>query len=143
MFAVVREPIDVRAVENAVRAEGIGGVVTFIGTVRDASDDGTPVDSLSYEAHEAMAISEFETIANEACARHGARSIAVVHRIGDLTVGDVAVVVSASAVHRAQAFEACSYAIDALKSRAPIWKKEYYRDGCEARWRENVSETIA
>jgi molybdopterin synthase catalytic subunit len=137
MFRIVREPIDVASVEGSVRGDGYGGVVVFAGVVRATSDDGKPVLGLEYEAHETMAIEELERIAAELAQRHGDLRIAMVHREGPLNVGEVAVVVAVAAPHRAAAFAACAEAIDALKRRAPIWKKERYCDGSD-RWRENA-----
>lgn len=134
MLAIVREPIDPRALEAAVRTERCGGVVTFLGVVRERSDDGRAVTGLSYEAYDAMALAEFEAIADEARERFGDVRLAIVHRVGELAIGDVAVVVCAASAHRAAAFDACEYAIDALKARAAIWKKERYADGT-AEWR--------
>jgi molybdopterin synthase catalytic subunit len=136
MFAVVREPIDVAAVARGVRSDACGAVVTFAGVVRKRSDDDRDVTGLSYEAHEAMAAQEFERIAGEARQRFGPCEISVVHRIGELEIGDVSVAVAVSAPHRSAAFDACEYAIDELKRRAPIWKKEHYVRG-ESRWRTN------
>ncbi len=136
MFAIVREPIDVAAVARDVRTDTCGAVVTFAGVVRERSDDDRCVTGLSYEAHENMAAEEFERIASEARERFGSCEISVVHRIGDLAVGDVSVAVAAAAPHRSAAFDACEYAIDELKRRAPIWKKEHYTRG-ESEWRTN------
>ncbi len=133
MFRIVREPIDPRKLEEIVRP-GDGGVVTFLGVVREDADDGRPVTALWYEAFEAMALREFEAIAGEARGRFGDVRIAIVHRIGELQVGEISVAVLAAAAHRAAAFEACQYAIDQLKSRAPIWKQERYAAG-DAQWR--------
>jgi molybdopterin synthase catalytic subunit len=127
VFAIVREPIELRSLESIVRT-GDGGVVTFLGIVRD-DDDGRRVKALSYEAFEPMALTEFEVIASEARDRFGDVRIAIVHRIGRLTIGEVSVAVLASAAHRAAAFDACRYTIEELKHRAPIWKKEHYADG--------------
>jgi molybdopterin synthase catalytic subunit len=140
MFAIVGDPVDVRAVEDSVRTDGCGAVVTFVGIVRAVAGDGRPVEGLAYEAYDAMVVAEFVTIANEACERHGAARLAIVHRVGTLKVGEVAVAVSASAPHRAQAFSACEYAIGELKTRAPIWKKERYSDGTPDRWQTNALE---
>jgi len=101
----------------------------FLGVVRDTADDGRTVSGLSYEAHEAMALAEFAAIAHEVSERVPGIRIGIVHRIGALRVGEVAVAVCAAAPHRAQAFDACRYAIDELKARASIWKKEHYSDG--------------
>lgn len=132
-------PIDPRAVESGVRAPGYGGVVTFLGTVRERAADGREIAALHYEAYAEMAVAEMQTIAREVRERFGDVRLAMVHRTGDVEAGGVAVVVSAAAVHRRDAFEACSYAIDALKSRAPIWKKERYVDG-DSRWLTNGCE---
>ena len=137
MFAITREPIDVEAVAASVRALGFGGVVTFVGLVRDRADDGAQVDGLEYEAHAGMALDTFERIAQRLRERYGELNVAIVHRDGALRVGEVAVAVAVAAPHRKEAFAACAEAIDALKSEAPIWKKERYRDG-SGRWRENA-----
>lgn len=110
--------------------------MTFLGVVRERADDGRAVTGLSYEAHEAMALAELERIGSEARDRFGAR-LAIAHRTGDLAVGEIAVAVAAAAEHRAQAFDACRYAIDELKRRAPIWKSERYADGSRD-WVENA-----
>jgi molybdopterin synthase catalytic subunit len=137
MLAVVRGPIEPRELEKEIRA-GDGGAVTFLGIVRGRADDGRTVRGLSYEAFEPLATAEFEKIAGEARERFGNVALTIVHRIGELGVGEISVAVVASAPHRAAAFDACRYAIDELKLRAPIWKKESYDDG-SARWRENES----
>lgn len=142
MLLLSSGPIDVRSVEQAAAGAGCGAVVTFVGIVRERSDDGYSVECLSYEAYEPMVLKEFERIARDVRERRGASWLAIVHRVGDLTVGEVAVVVSAGAEHRAQAFDACSYAIEELKTCAPIWKKERYRDGVASRWRANESSTV-
>lgn len=136
MFAVVRDAIDVRALAGGVRTDACGAVVSFEGIVRAFSDDDRPVSGLAYEAHEEMARAECERIAAEARERFGPCNIGVIHRIGELAVGDIAVAVAAAAAHRAQAFDACEYVIDELKARAPIWKRERFTDGT-SEWREN------
>ena len=99
------------------------------GVVRDHAHDGRAVTGLSYEAHEAMALGEFAVIASEVGERYPGVRLGIVHRIGDLRIGEIAVAVCAASPHRAQAFDACRYAIDELKARALIWKKEHYTDG--------------
>lgn len=136
MFAVVSGPIDMHMLAGGVRTDACGAVVTFAGVVRERSDDDRPVTGLSYEAHVEMAAAEFERIAAEARERFGPCEIAVLHRIGDLRIGDIAVGVAVASAHRALAFDACEYTIDELKSRAPIWKKEHYADGT-GEWKEN------
>lgn len=137
MFRISSAPIDVVQIERSVRTDACGGVVTFAGVVRERSDDDRPVTGLSYEAHEQMAIAEFARIAGEARERFGACEIGVVHRIGDLRIGEVAVAVVVAAAHRGAAFDACEYVIDELKARAPIWKKEHYADGGDGVWKQN------
>ena len=136
MFAIVREPIDVAAIARSVRTDACGAVITFAGVVREMSDDERPVTGLSYEAHEAMAAAEFEKIAGEARERFGPCEIAIAHRTGELQVGEVSVAVAVAAPHRGPAFDACEYAIDELKRRTPIWKKEHYAHG-GTQWRTN------
>lgn len=134
-LALVRGPVDPRCVD-CVANDAHGGVVTFLGVVRDRSDDGRAVVGLTYEAYEEPALREFGAIVSEARRRFGDVRLAIAHAIGELEVGDVAVAVAAAAAHRAAAFDACRYAIDELKRRAPIWKKERYAGG-DARWKSN------
>ncbi len=129
MFRIQREPIDARDLEADVRTDACGGVVTFVGVVRERANDGRDVHGLEYEAHEQMALAEFQTVGNEVRERFPGARLAIVHRTGRLNVGEVAVAVSAAAPHRGEAFDACEYAIDQVKARAPIWKKERYADG--------------
>lgn len=136
MFRIVREPIDMSELTRSVLTDACGAVVSFAGVVRERSDDDRAVTGLSYEAHEAMALAEFQRIAAEARERFGECRLAIVHRIGDLRIGEIAVGVAAASAHRAQAFDACEYAIDELKARAPIWKKEQYVDGA-GEWKAN------
>jgi molybdopterin synthase catalytic subunit len=135
MICITREPIDPGEFCAAMAGEE-GGIVTFFGTVRGHSGDGRVVERLSYEAYEPMAVAEFERIAAEARERFGARTIAIVHRVGDAGVGEVTVAVGVCADHRDAAFAACRYAIDELKRRAPIWKLERYAAG-GAEWMAN------
>ncbi len=137
MFAISHEPIDAPSLAAAVGGDACGALVTFIGIVRARSDDGRHVTGLTYEAQEEAAVTEFATIAGEARARFGPCELSIVHRVGALNVGEVAVAVAAAAPHRASAFDACEFAIDQLKLRAPIWKKESFADGTWE-WRQNT-----
>lgn len=121
------QPLDAGAVVNRVLGPDVGGVVTFVGTVRDASR-GHTIRHLEYEAYPEMAERELEKICEEAERQWGAR-VAVAHRVGHLPIGEIAVVVAAAAKHRAEAFAACRYTIDTLKVRVPIWKKEFAESG--------------
>ena len=113
---------------NAVRGEGMGGIVTFTGMVRLHSR-GTTIDHLEYEAYAPMAIKVMTALCDEIEAEIPGTRIAVEHRVGNLAIGDIAVVIAAAAPHRAEAFTACRAMIDRLKDRVPIWKKEFGEDG--------------
>ena len=131
IIQITREPLDgeaIRALEQAVTTPGAGGIVTFAGVVRDNAR-GKRVRSLEYDAYPEMAESEMARIAATVAERWPESALAMVHRIGPLAIGECSVVVVAACPHRAEAFEACRYAIEQLKTRAPIWKKEVYPDG--------------
>ena len=121
-------PLDVGAVVARVAGADAGGIVTFVGAVR-AQSRGREIRHLEYEAYAGMAEREMERICDEAAARFAGARVALAHRSGRLEVGALAVVVAAAAPHRAEAFAACRYAIDTLKERVPIWKKEVATDG--------------
>jgi molybdopterin synthase catalytic subunit len=121
-------PLDVTAVLARVSGRGIGGVVVFLGAVRDQAR-GREIEHLEYEAYAGMAEREMAKIAEQACARWPGVRVAIAHRTGRLEIGELAVVIAAGAPHRAEAFEACRFAIDALKQSVPIWKKEIATDG--------------
>jgi molybdopterin synthase catalytic subunit len=128
-------PIDLSSLVERVRTDACGAVATFLGVVRE-QHDGRSVRGLSYEAYPAMALEEMRAIAQEAQARFGPCEIAIVHRTGDLRIGEASVAVAVGAPHRGLAFDACEYAIDELKRRVEIWKKEHYVDG-DAAWVDN------
>lgn len=109
-----------------------GAVALFVGTARDHSGDRTGVTELVYEAYDEVALRRMEEVAAETRARWPeVGRVALLHRTGALAVGDAAVVVAVSAPHRAEAFDAARFAIDALKATVPLWKKEVW-DGGEA-----------
>jgi molybdopterin synthase catalytic subunit len=139
VYDITREPLSLEALVAAVRADVCGAVVTFVGVVRELSDDDRAVDGLSYEAYPAMALPEMRAIGDEAQLRWPGARVAIAHRVGALRIGEASVAIAVAAPHRAAAFDACEYAIDELKRRVPIWKKEHYVDG-DARWRENALE---
>ena len=136
LVRIVDQPIALQMLDGVAGSRD-GGAVTFLGIVRNDSGDGRRVRALWYEAFESMALREFETIACEARDRFGEVSIGIIHRVGEVRAGEVSVAVLAAAPHRAAAFDACRYAIDELKRRAPIWKKECYADG-SAQWRSGA-----
>ena len=127
-FRIVRAPIDVAALRAALADPSCGGYAAFEGWVRD-SNEGQRVRQLEYEAYEALAVREAERIVVEAVARFGIAHAACAHRVGKLTIGELAVWVGVSAPHRDEAFRACRYIIDEIKHRLPIWKKEHYVSG--------------
>ena len=106
----------------------MGGLVTFIGAVRDQAR-GRAIRHLEYEAYPGMAEREMDKIVAEVAERWPGTRLAIAHRVGHLAVGELAVVIAAAAPHRPEAFEACRYAIDTLKETVPIWKKEIATDG--------------
>ncbi|MDP9319775.1 MAG: molybdenum cofactor biosynthesis protein MoaE [Chloroflexota bacterium] len=121
-------PLSVDAAMEAVRGPDAGGIVVFVGTVRDANR-GKRVRHLEYEAYVEMAEAKMREIATSLERTHAPLRVALHHRVGDLAVGDVAVIVAAAAPHRDAAFVAARAAIDELKRVVPIWKKEYTDDG--------------
>jgi len=127
-ITITREPIDVAALERAVADPGAGAVVTFAGTTR-CDNAGRTVIRLEYEAYEPMALAEMRKLAREAGQRWKIVRIAIRHRIGRVDIGETSVAIAVSAPHRAEAFEACRFAIDRLKEIVPIWKKEYFEGG--------------
>lgn len=122
-------PLSVDEVYAAVADPGAGGVAVFVGTVR-SEDGGRDVTDLGYSAHPS-AMDELRAVVEEVAGMYPVRALAAVHRVGDLAVGDVAVVVGASCPHRGEAFDACRALIDELKSRVPIWKHQRFADGDE------------
>jgi len=125
----VREsPLSVDQVIAAVQDPAAGGIAVFLGAVRD-HDHGRGVTALDYSAHP-TAPELLRKVAEEVAAAHPeAVALAAGHRVGALAVGDLAVVVAASAAHRAEAFAACRAFIDTLKEQVPIWKHETFADG--------------
>ncbi|MGH7502988.1 MAG: molybdenum cofactor biosynthesis protein MoaE [Longimicrobiales bacterium] len=129
---VTAKPIHAATVLDHVGTEDDGAILTFLGTVR-RNNDGMAVRGMRYDAYESMAQRTLEEIASEAHQRWNVSRIAVVHRTGELDIGDVSVAIAVSAPHRAESFEAVRYIIEELKKRLPVWKKEHYVSG-EERW---------
>lgn len=123
---LTRDAIDLAAL-HATEARD-GALCLFAGVVRD-HNAGRAVSHLEYEAYEDMATPLMEEIARETVERWPITRVEMIHRLGRLEIGEPSVAVAVTAPHRDAAFAACRYAIDALKSRVPIWKKEYYADG--------------
>ena len=125
---IVRERIDTEAVVGRLQRPEDGAAVIFDGVVRD-NTRGRRTLYLHYEAYEAMALKQMESLAAEARTRFGVRGASIVHRLGRLEIGETSVLIVVAAAHRDAAFDACRWIIDTLKKTVPIWKKEYFEDG--------------
>ena len=129
---LVDGPIDVDRVVRSVEAPGFGAVVVFLGTVRN-HHAGRTVEKLTYSAYRRMAADTLAKIVSELEA--GGPRVAIVHRLGEVPVGEASVVIAVGSPHRAAAYEASRTALERLKAEVPIWKREHYAEG-EAVWRE-------
>jgi molybdopterin synthase catalytic subunit len=125
---VISEKLNLKECTNFVEDDSCGGIVTFIGTVRNATKNKT-VTLLDFSGYESMAVKEMQKIANKALEKFSIHKIAIHHAIGKLQIGEIPVIIAVSSAHRKAAFEACEYAIDTLKETVPIWKKEHFEDG--------------
>lgn len=125
---ITPQPIVVQQVIDLVKTDDSGSINVFIGTVRDNTQN-RQVKKLVFEAYEPMAIKEMGKIVVKTKERWPINAMAIYHRVGELTIGDVPVVIAVSTPHRKQGFEACQFAIDTLKETVPIWKKEIFADG--------------
>ena len=134
---ITRDAIDPADVLARVGSAEDGAAVLFVGVVRD-HNDGSPVTGLSYEAYDEIAARVLDEIAGEAAERLGTPRVAVVHRVGELGIGDVSVAIAASSPHRAESFDAARYVIEEIKQRLPVWKKERYVEG-SARWLDGAA----
>jgi len=126
LVSLVEHPIDVAALVVTSPQDGAGCL--FVGVVRN-EHQGRRVERLEYEAYEEMALPLMKEIAAEAKRRFSVTEIRLVHRVGRLEIGEASVAVAVASPHRAEAFDACRFAIDTLKAKVPIWKKEHYADG--------------
>jgi molybdopterin synthase catalytic subunit/molybdopterin converting factor small subunit len=129
-FRLSAEPLSLDAVVAEVRSDSAGAIATFVGTTRQQSR-GRSVLHLDYEAYEEMAEQVMAEIAAELKDRHELCEIAIHHRTGRVDIGEASVVIAVSAPHRQDALAACKEAIDTLKERVPLWKKEFYEGGEE------------
>jgi len=128
MSHLTRSPIALNTLLAEVASPERGGTCVFLGTVRDAPEDGG-VTGIEYTAYEAMAEAEFDRILSEARRRWPQAGIAVRHRLGLVPAEEASIGIAAAAPHRADAFDACRYVIEEVKRRLPIWKKELRADG--------------
>ncbi|MBE1534419.1 molybdenum cofactor biosynthesis protein MoaE [Actinomadura algeriensis] len=127
LIGVRETPLSVDEVFGAVGDPAAGGTALFVGTVRD-HDHARAVSALAYSAHPTVE-RELRAVMEKVAADFPVRALAALHRVGDLAIGDLAVVVAASCPHRAEAFDACRRLIDDLKAQVPIWKHQTFADG--------------
>ena len=137
---LTREAIDVGALLGAVSDRAHGATTVFIGTTRAEGDGPGAVVALAYDAYEAMALTVVAALIDDIGTRFGARA-AVAHRLGEVPAGEASIAIAVSAPHRAGAFAACRFAIEALKRDLPIWKQEIRADGSRV-WRDGVEPAI-
>jgi molybdopterin synthase catalytic subunit len=130
---ITAEPLSVDEALAFIADPSSGGSCIFVGTVRDADANGVVVTGLTYESWNDVAVDRLHEIADRLRDRWPIRKVALLHRTGDLGVGDASVVVAVSSAHRAEAFEACREGIEQLKHDVPIWKKELLASG-EGHW---------
>lgn len=121
-------PLQLQDCANFIASNHSGGSAIFVGTVRDHTK-GKTVIRLEFESYAPMAIKEMQKIAEQIKEKWPAEKVAIHHRVGNLAIGETAVIIAVSTPHRKAAFEACEYAIDTLKQTVPIWKKEIFEDG--------------
>ncbi len=138
LFHVTRDAIDPAALTALVASPDCGAVLTFLGTVRNNSE-GKRVVGMEYDAYQPMALKELERIGAEGRARWAGLRLAIWHRFGPMAVGQVSLVIAVAMPHRAEAFEASRWALEAVKARLPIWKKEFAEDG--SWWAEGTVPT--
>jgi len=130
IIQLTREPLDRNALVATISHPSVGGIVIFEGVVRDNAR-GKQVRYLEYDVYEEMAQQQIATIIAEARQRWPIERVAIAHRFGRLEIGEASVIIAVATPHRGEAFEACRYLIDTLKSTVPIWKKEVATNGEE------------
>jgi len=130
LISITRERLDRDALVAAVSHASVGGIVVFEGVVRDNAR-GKQVRYLEYDVYPEMAVQQIGEIVAEAQRRWGVERVAVAHRVGRLEIGEASVIIVVASPHRGEAFEACRYIIDTLKTTVPIWKKEVATNGEE------------
>jgi molybdopterin synthase catalytic subunit len=126
LVRLVRDPIDLVSLQDTTPSDG--ALCLFVGVVRN-ENKGRAVLRLEYQAYEEMALPLMQAIAVETRQRFPVTLVRLVHRLGPLEIGEASVAVAVASPHRGEAFGACRFAIDTLKARVPIWKKELYADG--------------
>jgi molybdopterin synthase catalytic subunit len=142
MVRLIREPIDYHSLTESVRTPHCGAIALFLGTVRDLTGEQVTV-FLDYEAYAPMAEKKLAEIEAEIREKWPVGEVAMVHRLGRLAVGEISVAIAVSCPHRAEAFDACRFAIDTLKQLVPIWKKENAPDGTGDWIHQSPNPTVA
>ncbi len=139
---MVQDVIDTATLTRQVAGDEDGAVATFAGMVRNHHME-RPVDHLEYHAYPEMALVELQRLARDLLARHQVNGMALVHRTGRLEVGEVSVFIAVAAPHRQPALACCAEAIEVIKQRLPVWKKEFFADGGEPEWVYGPDEICA
>lgn len=139
MIKLTKEPINTEVILQNLEDKSTGGVVLFLGKVRDHANNKA-VTKMDYDAYPKMAEGKLAEVEAETQKRWPVKKISIVHRYGSLELGDVSVAVAVACAHRKDAFEACRFAIDTLKATVPIWKKEYFKEG--SGWVDGVMPTM-
>ncbi len=125
---LTESPIDHNALMNSVQDHSCGASVLFLGTVREYTD-GKQTDSLTYEAYHEMAINEISKLIKQARQQWNFKHVGIIHRLGPLALGEIAVAIAVSSPHRADSFAAAQFLMDEIKKSVPIWKQEHWSDG--------------
>ena len=125
---ITRGPIHTQKILDHLKRGEDGAALVFEGVVRNQTR-GRKTLYLDYEAYEEMALDQMKSLADEALRQFQIRDVAIVHRLGRLSIGEVSVLIAVASAHRGPAFDACRWLIDTLKRKVPIWKKEYFEDG--------------
>lgn len=141
LYRVQDDVIKPDALHDVVLADSNGAVTTFAGTVRD-NTKGRGTSYLVYDAYREMAEKKMQEIGDEVKEKWEVDSVAVLHRVGKLEIGEISVLIAISSPHRKASLEACHYAIDRLKETVPIWKKEVWTDGGEAWIEGDISAPV-
>ncbi|MEE3220169.1 MAG: molybdenum cofactor biosynthesis protein MoaE [Planctomycetota bacterium] len=140
MIAITESSIDIEALLAEISTPDAGAVVLFLGTTRRTTD-GRQTESLDYECYEEMAVRKLTSLESEARQRWPLLNCGIIHRIGNLDIGQASVAIAVSTAHRQAAFEAGKWLIDTLKEVVPIWKKENWADG-SSEWVHPTVENI-
>jgi molybdopterin synthase catalytic subunit len=128
LVELTKTPIDLNTLLQQLEDHTAGGLVVFLGRVRNHSD-GREIKEMDYEAYPDMAMGKMQQIEQKAMERWPIKKVIICHRTGNLKLGELSVVIGVASAHRKEAFEACRFIIDTLKETVPIWKKEYFDAG--------------